>query len=86
MHLGTLVSIYCGQWSLVKETSDEKVAVPLRCHSWDCPRCAPRMKRKLAQLLSGVPAHQFITLTCNPGPWVTREEAFRGMSLAVNML
>lgn len=44
------------------------------------------MRRKLQEVLTGVPAHQFITLSCNPGPWRDAEHAFRGMSLAVGEL
>ncbi len=77
---------YCGAWSAVREEDGVFTAVPLRCRSWSCPQCAPRLKKRLVNALQGVEAHRFITLTCNPQHYPDPETAFRGLSIALGHL
>jgi hypothetical protein len=77
---------YCGAWSAVRDEDGVYTAVPLRCRSWSCPFCAPRLKKRLVNALQGVEAHRFITLTCNPEHYPDPETAFRRLSLALGHL
>jgi len=77
---------YCGAWSAVQEEDGTYTAVPLRCRSWACPRCAPLLRRRLVKALEGVEAHRFITLTCNPARHRAPADAYRTMSLALSHL
>jgi len=77
---------YCGAWSLVKDEDGLKTAVPLRCHSWSCPYCAPRLKKRLFVALRGTDATTLLTLTCNPARWPSPAASFRPLSVAINHL
>lgn len=77
---------YCGSWSAVREEDGVFTAVPLRCRSWSCPSCAPRLKKRLINALQGVEAHRFITLTCNPALYPDPPTAFRALSVALGVL
>jgi hypothetical protein len=81
------MSAPCGTWSVVATTEDgELLALPLRCRSWSCAYCAPRLRRRLRARLSGAPSNTLITLTCRPALFATPEDAFRAMSAAVPVL
>lgn len=78
------MTVSCGTWSVTSTTPDgELIALPLRCRSWSCPHCAPRLKRKLKSRLSLAPANTLITLTCRPRLYTYPEEAFAAMSAAI---
>lgn len=77
----------CSTYSAVGESEDgTRAAVLLRCRKWDCPSCAPRERHKLKRRLIAGSPERLLTLTCNPSHWPTTEEAYRGLSKAINRL
>lgn len=74
----------CGRYCAVGQRDDgTSVAVPLRCNSWLCRRCAPRLKRRLLSRLQGTQAHTFMTLTANPSAWPSPGVALDVMGAAI---
>jgi len=76
----------CGAWSLVQDLTGITTVIPLRCRSWTCPTCAPRLRRRLLKRLADVHVDALLTLTCNPRIWATPGLAFQRMTLAIPLL
>lgn len=77
----------CGLYSVQGDGDDgTAVIVPLRCRRWWCPSCGPFLRDRLVRRIASEDANALLTLTCNPRAYASPEEAFRGLSVAVNSL
>lgn len=77
----------CGQWVAVALDNDLlPIAVPLSCKSWDCPKCAPRLKRRLLSRLRTTTPSLFVTLTTSHRTAPTAAAAFPIASAAFSLL
>lgn len=64
----------------------QRIAIPMRCNTWGCAICGPRLKKRLIRkFVAGAP-DALLTLTCNPAQNHSPYEAFVRMSKAVNTL
>lgn len=72
----------CGAWSLVGERAGVSLAVPLKCRSWECPRCGPAQAVRLRFLIAEAAPTKFLTLTCSVGTHPDRLAAFEAMRAA----
>ena len=72
----------CGAWSLVAEHDDLRVAIPLVCRSWDCPRCGPRQQHRLRALIAEAAPTKFMTLTCSRRAHPDRSFAYEALRVA----
>jgi hypothetical protein len=76
----------CREWSIVKQSPDERRAKILYCRSWSCEHCAPMRRRKLmAQAAAGEPT-RFLTLTVNPAIGESQEQRLRLLAHAWRVL
>ncbi len=59
----------CGKGTILRLNFDNLriVAFPIRCKSWHCPRCSPRLAEMWRQRIADAKPERFITLT-----WDTR--------------
>lgn len=72
----------CGHLTLIAEDQSRVKLQRVRCHTWTCPRCAPRRKKRLfKEAITGRP-NRLITLTVRPDQFRTPHEAARALSLA----
>lgn len=72
----------CGTWSLVTERDGVRIAVPLRCRGWDCPRCGPQQQLRLRLLITEAQPTKFLTLTCATRGQRDRPAAFAALRAA----
>ena len=72
----------CGAWSLVTEREDVRVAIPLLCRGWDCPRCGPRQQHRLRLLVTEAAPTKFLTLTCSRRAHPDRDRAYEALRAA----
>lgn len=78
------MAVYCQQWTLVKDDGDERVCVPLDCHSWACSHCGPAMKRRLKRAVAAQSVHSLLTLTANASLYPDPRDAWASLSAAIN--
>lgn len=77
----------CGAWSATATLEDGSIiAVPITCRSWDCPRCAHNLKRRLLRRLRYAKPNLFATLTTNERTAPTPDEAFARANAAIAVL
>jgi len=77
----------CGTWCATAELEDgSRIAVPIRCRSWDCLDCAKTNKRRLLRRLRYAKPNLFATLTTSERTAKTPEEAFARANAALPIL
>ena len=61
---------YCGQGAIIGCSPDRShvVLIPVRCHSWDCPRCGPRKRAAYIKVLASGKPQRELTLTAPAEP------------------
>jgi hypothetical protein len=78
--------MYCGEQTAVKYQGNERLAVSLRCHSWNCEECAEVRRRGLtAQAIAGKP-DKFLTLTSKRKDGQTPVDAARALARSWRLL
>lgn len=60
--------------------------MPLRCKSWRCSYCGPRIRKAVAAQLTAAGCRRFITLTCDPRRFVHPSQAYERMKHAFQRL
>lgn len=72
----------CTECSLVKDSGETVLVIPLMCRCWSCDYCRPIRKAELIQTAKRGNPNTFITLTVNPNSPGTVDDRARELSHA----